>query len=134
MAVQWRLVPLSQAVQRFGRPARGEGTTGLGVMLVEPSAYKVDPTDLKDAPTTKDTRAPTAQKLGRNNKRSRRTKSLLKPGGTSPDATVQPKIHDESPAEGAYAFAQTPLCRREILTKVFKNPTPGKYLIVRLHT
>jgi hypothetical protein len=99
-------------------------------MLVEPSAYKVDPTNLQDAPTTKNARAPTSQKPGRKSIRSRRTKSLLKPGGTNPNATIQPEVHDDSPAEGAYAFAQTPLCRREILTKVFKNATPGKYLIV----
>ncbi|KAI0072890.1 P-loop containing nucleoside triphosphate hydrolase protein [Panus rudis PR-1116 ss-1] len=45
IVIQWQLpATLSNWVQRAGRAARGYGRKGLAILLVEPSAYSLDPT------------------------------------------------------------------------------------------
>lgn len=107
------------------------------VVLVEPRAYNVDPTVLLDEPALKAPSSQVTHTKGKKNSRGLRKKSLPKPGGTKLDATEQPEVRDDSPCKEAYAFAQTPLCLREILTEVFENTTPGglyvhKCMICRL--
>ncbi|KAB5587900.1 hypothetical protein CTheo_8658 [Ceratobasidium theobromae] len=116
VVVQWRITFLSALIQCWGRAGRGPGRTGLGILLFEPSACKVDPTSPGESNRV--------AKSKPGNKRQQR--SALRKGGFQSDAPgAEPEVHDDSPAEGTYAMVQTNGCVRHIWTKVFDNQPIG---------
>ncbi|QRV82400.1 hypothetical protein RhiJN_10415 [Ceratobasidium sp. AG-Ba] len=109
--VQWRVVGLSALIQRWGRSGRS-GERALGILLYEPSAEKVNPTQ------------PGLQVVAGNQpatKKRRQRSALLKGGFRSNVAGAEPDLQDDSPGEGVYALIQTNGCRRRIWNKVYGN-------------
>ncbi|KZP08016.1 P-loop containing nucleoside triphosphate hydrolase protein [Athelia psychrophila] len=145
--VQWKLpASTSTFVQRAGRAARGRDRTGWAVLLVEPSAYKIDPNAEDD---DDDEGVPTAKTKSKGKgkpRRSGRTRKLRKQKGKGGKAYAnacgirrgarggmhdaifvreQPLIDPEGLDEGLYVLAQTGKCRRAVLTEIYKNPIPS---------
>ncbi|KZP10162.1 P-loop containing nucleoside triphosphate hydrolase protein [Athelia psychrophila] len=144
--VQWKLpASTSTFVQRAGRAARGRDRTGWAVLLVEPSAYKVDPS----AEDADEEVAPTSQKTSKGKgkpRRSGRARKLTKQKGKGGKVYTnacgirrgardgkhdmifvreQPIIDPEGLDEGLYVLAQTGKCRRAVLTEIYQNKTPS---------
>ncbi|KZP05646.1 P-loop containing nucleoside triphosphate hydrolase protein [Athelia psychrophila] len=144
--VQWKLpASTSTFVQRAGRTARGRDRTGWAVLLVEPSAYKVDPS----AEDADEEVAPTSQKTSKGKgkpRRSGRARKLTKQKGKGGKVYTnacgirrgardgkhdmifvreQPIIDPEGLDEGLYVLAQTGKCRRAVLTEIYQNKTPS---------
>ncbi|KAG9123572.1 hypothetical protein FRC07_014689 [Ceratobasidium sp. 392] len=119
----WGVVPLSVLLQHWGRAARGEGETGLAVMLVPPAAYKVNPTEpgpsrATSKPTSSRSKVETKQNM----------KEPLKKGGWDSDIPGdQPEIREDSPYEGTLVMVQTHGCQRKVWTQVFQNTPVGMY-------
>ncbi|KAJ7020026.1 hypothetical protein C8F04DRAFT_1275580 [Mycena alexandri] len=148
IVVQWKARKnLSSWVQRAGRAARGAGTVGFAVMLVEKSAFEVSARGDSDA----DNPMPLAPTQGRGRGRGRGrggcggkgqrggkkqgkdyAQSHGQQRGWSRAVNDSIKAQDDShaeipadaPAEGLYALIQATICRRVILARVFKTETP----------
>ncbi|KAJ6590767.1 hypothetical protein B0H10DRAFT_2332053, partial [Mycena sp. CBHHK59/15] len=148
LVVQWKAPQnLSSWVQRAGRAARGAGTVGMAIMLVENSTFEVSPLGAGST----DNPAPTAPARGRGRGRGRGIGGRggqgrhggkkqgkdyaeshdLKRGWfrgvndtveTLDDSDVE--IPADGLAEGLYALIQATICRRVILSRVFKNEAP----------
>lgn len=108
---------LSVLIQRGGRAARGRGRTGLFILLAEPSAYNVNPTE-PGISKQKSKNQPGQMRQQRLTLRKGRFDSAI-PG-------AQPELREDSPAEGAYALCQTKGCRRIVWRDMFKNPETSK--------
>ncbi|KAF9048056.1 P-loop containing nucleoside triphosphate hydrolase protein [Hymenopellis radicata] len=142
LVVQWKLPSsLSSFWQRAGRAARGPGTTGRAVLLVEKSVYNVDLTAPKqDETPTNDRKSKKGKKGGKKNKKkkkdtTKRTKAEVqahalcrgvKRGSHSGRTDAihvqdQPPLDPEAVDEGLYVLAQTGLCRRLVIKEVFGN-------------
>lgn len=144
VVVQWKLpATLSHWIQRAGRAARGQGRTGLAVLLVEPAAFRYDPSS---PPPTIAQQSPSPQGK-KSNPRQRRTRAQvsgsaadvkayalahgLKRGGTAGNddlpAGAQPALNLEASDEGLLAFVQSTHCRRKVWREMFENDdTTGK--------
>ncbi|KAI0074726.1 hypothetical protein K474DRAFT_1709611 [Panus rudis PR-1116 ss-1] len=119
VVVQWQLpATLSNWIQRAGRAARGHGRTGLAVLLVEPSAYGLDPT-----------KSPSKTNVGTKNQHKVKRPTMpdvkqyamehgLKRGGSNCDDAIptgdQPELNTNCEDEGLLAFVQSTQCRRKI--------------------
>jgi hypothetical protein len=82
-------------------------------MLVEPSAYKVNPTEPGVSKQ---------QSKSRPGQMRQQRLTLRKGGFDSAIPGTQPELREDSPAEGAYALCQTKGCRRMVWRDMFKNP------------
>ncbi|KAL1740170.1 P-loop containing nucleoside triphosphate hydrolase protein [Schizophyllum fasciatum] len=136
VVVQWKLpASLSSFVQRAGRAARGRDRVGLAVLLVEPSAYLID---LMQAPTPTSVAAASGKAKGRRKKddtHGKRTKKaaiargLLRGSADSKHDAVfvreQPPFDWSSDNENLLVFVQTGICRRQVLTSIYKNQKPA---------
>ncbi|KAG8698171.1 hypothetical protein FRC09_007392 [Ceratobasidium sp. 395] len=129
--------------QRGGRTARKKTRKGRFVVLAEPAAYDVDPTEPADAGEAK------LEPCTRGKKKNKKAKEFQKghtqqrfrgrPGtkkkkkiakGAEPEPPVEPVIQDDSPGSSVYAFIQARPCRRQVLAKIFNNPAPKTDLTV----
>ncbi|CAE6481976.1 unnamed protein product [Rhizoctonia solani] len=121
ITIQWRVAPLSNVLQRWGRTARGDQRTGLVVLIAEPSAYNYNPTiPAPDSHTSK-------SKSGASTSRKPFKEPLCKGGFRSDTEGAQPELRDDSPLEGTLAMVQTNGCYRKIWTEVFCNtPIPPR--------
>ena len=156
MVVQWKLTgSVSAFVQRAGRAGRARDRTGLAVLLVEQSVYKVDiGQDVRDAEAT-------AKGLPRQGKKQNKKKGKGKVAATGTEqpkrntkeetkaqreaaqargskrgtrdgkndaifVKEQPILDAEVDDEGLHVLVQTGLCRREVLTKIYGNKTTSK--------
>lgn len=137
--MQWKLpTTLSSFVQRAGRAARGEGQTGLAVLLVEKSAYDLDLPAFEDQ-----RRNASSKKKGNVREATEYPKSKDKEyavkhgvlrgsyGGGSDVVSERTEVPIDflSINEGLYAFVQTLGCRRKILTKIYENAEPSKSIV-----
>ncbi|KAI0041358.1 P-loop containing nucleoside triphosphate hydrolase protein, partial [Auriscalpium vulgare] len=139
LVVQWKLPPsLSAWVQRAGRAARGAGRTGKAILLVEKSAFEVDPCGAIPTPepavshptthgrkTKQRTRRKAATSTGKRGREYAALHGQLRGSMDAQHDAVEvrdePRLVDDAPGEGLYAFIQTTVCRRDILVKVFEN-------------
>ncbi|KAI0309578.1 P-loop containing nucleoside triphosphate hydrolase protein [Amylostereum chailletii] len=150
MVVQWKTpTSLSSWFQRAGRAARGDGRTGLAVLLVEKSSFAVSPNpasvDTTPVPNPRGRRGARGGRGGRagwgqqgghaNRGQARPRKSLedkayaiehgQKRGDSSgkqdarPQTRLAPTLSDDSLGEGLYAYIQTTDCRRKIMRQAF---------------
>ncbi|KDN47382.1 hypothetical protein RSAG8_03522, partial [Rhizoctonia solani AG-8 WAC10335] len=111
ITIQWRVAPLSNVLQRWGRTARGDQRTGLVVLIAEPSAYNYNPTiPAPDSHTSK-------SKSGASTSRKPFKEPLCKGGFRSDTEGAQPELRDDSPLEGTLAMVQTNGCYRKIWTE-----------------
>ncbi|KAJ7873029.1 hypothetical protein B0H13DRAFT_1633633 [Mycena leptocephala] len=147
LVVQWKLPQnLSSWIQRAGRAARGPGMQGMAVMLVEKSAYEVSMA--ADNPTPSGTppirgrgaqgrvrgiggRGGSGRRGGKNQGKDYAESHGQKRGwfkGLNDGIKVLEDSHAEipadAPAEGLYAVVQATICRRVILSRIFKNAAP----------
>ncbi|KAJ6484651.1 P-loop containing nucleoside triphosphate hydrolase protein [Mycena sanguinolenta] len=136
--VQWKLPgSVSVFVQRVGRVARGPGRSGLAVLLVEPTAYGIDRKGGQHRPNE----GKGKERLGRmwsrkqqKKRRAQKRKAHAKARGVNRgsvggkhDAIFvhdTPPLDPETPNEGLHVLAQTGLCRRLVLTDIYKNKPP----------
>ncbi|KAG8703413.1 hypothetical protein FRC08_002855, partial [Ceratobasidium sp. 394] len=136
--IQWRspedIAPLHQ---RGGRVARDKSRIGYLVVLAEPKAYKIDPTEPAAATkTSKKGKRPQrvkgegsgnrsrARKRQDINKQPQTKKKQGKPVGAGPTGQVHPDIQDDLPGGGIYAFIQAKTCRRAMIARIFNNRPP----------
>lgn len=144
--VQWKLPStVSSFVQRAGRVARGDGREGLAVLLVERSTYEVDilkhietvsqSTENGDSNGPKKTRKgkireAAAYPRAEEPKEHAAARGALRGGrDAANDKTgtrVRIPVDRTALDEGLHTLAQTGTCRREVLTHVYDNKTPGK--------
>ncbi|KLO06253.1 P-loop containing nucleoside triphosphate hydrolase protein, partial [Schizopora paradoxa] len=145
MVVQWKLPEkLSSFIQRAGRAARGDGRSGIAVLLAEPSAYSVDTASSADVGEAESGRhgnlhrkkQPSAPK-GSHSKKARRPKEFAEMHGRHrgqrngardnlPDLIeADGEVCIQEDTEGMHAFVQTIACRRKIQHTVFNNPDTG---------
>ncbi|KZV81633.1 P-loop containing nucleoside triphosphate hydrolase protein [Exidia glandulosa HHB12029] len=130
VVVQWKLPEkLSMFVQRAGRAARRSGTTGLAVLLVEPSAYNVVPTadiatqvaesvaNIAAEKTKRKSRAPKGW-AGQHG-RSRGLKADA--DANSIDRDIKVHVVETDDDEGLAALYLTGDCRRRVLADAFGN-------------
>jgi hypothetical protein len=130
-------------VQRAGRAARSSVRTGLAVLLAELSAFSVDIQAtleaLQKATMAKTGDARTAKGRPRRNKKVAVKKDIaisrgLKRGSMNPTYDSQPPLaKSQAPVdpnaddENLLVFVQTGICRRKVLTEVYKNDIPGEF-------
>ncbi|KAG9125841.1 hypothetical protein FRC07_005991 [Ceratobasidium sp. 392] len=129
LTVQWKTPrTTSNAVQRGGRTARGEGRTGVYIQFNEPASYRVNPTE--PAPEPKSRRGKSKGKgKGRANDgtndpeatQDNATRNRQPDHGFKSSVAAEPELREDSAGEGIYCFVQTTLCRRRIWDKVFGN-------------
>ncbi|KAF8602551.1 P-loop containing nucleoside triphosphate hydrolase protein [Ceratobasidium sp. AG-I] len=124
VVVQWKVPESIEAFQqRAGRAARNKSLHGLAVLLAEPNAYLINPTEpaaLSPDKNEDKKKRSKRKRQGRNTK-----KKIQQDPGAQPAEPAHPQITNNSPGGGIYAFVQTPLCRRAVLTTIFGNPPPG---------
>ncbi|KAJ7615158.1 P-loop containing nucleoside triphosphate hydrolase protein [Mycena polygramma] len=144
IVIQWKAPKnLSSWVQRAGRAVRKAGVYGMAVMIVEKSAFEVNPLD-GTTPTAE--AAPAAAPPTRGGKRGRGRGRGRGGGGRggvkqgkdyavrhgqkrgsyrgTDDAMTALEVLDvpeDAPAEGLYALIQATTCRRRILCRIFRN-------------
>lgn len=139
MVVQWKLTSsVSSFVQRAGRAARGSGRTGIAVLLVEKTTYEADLFKITEARI--DEQGKLKKKLtvrqSSSYSKSKDKQYAVNRGvlrgtfGGATDAFPTISSHDSSDDvpldsgsidEGLYTLVQTRVCRRQILTKIYKN-------------
>lgn len=135
--MQWKLPStVSSFVQRAGRAARGYGTSGLAVLLVEKSAFDVDITEAVNK--TKSTK-----RKGNIREATEYPKSKDKIyavnhgvsrgafGGKSDTIPLRIAVPLDSFSldEGLYTLVQTTECRRKVLTMIYANEPPGEWSV-----
>ncbi|KAJ7302861.1 P-loop containing nucleoside triphosphate hydrolase protein [Mycena albidolilacea] len=124
LVVQWKLPgSVSVFVQRAGRAARTDGTTGLAVLLVEPSAYGVNVEEQgmtrgKDASESEAAKKKMAQK--RKAPAQARGVNRGSVGGKHDAIFVKdtPRLDPEVADEGLHVLVQAGTCRRGVLTQI----------------
>ncbi|KAL1707087.1 P-loop containing nucleoside triphosphate hydrolase protein [Schizophyllum commune] len=134
LVVQWKLTTsLSSFVQRAGRAARGRDRVGLAVLLVEPSAFLVDlsqaaPPDDVEAGSKGKKHKKTRRNHGKRTKKAAIARGLFRGAADTKHDTVfvheQPPLDWSSDNENLLVFVQTGICRRAVLTEVYKNQPP----------
>ena len=142
VVVQWKLPSsLSLFVQRAGRAARAPNQHGIGILLVEKSAYSqyIEDQARQVAAIKKKGKGATKGTSGEAVKRTRKevkthaTRNGLQRGSSSgtKDAVVGGRRDVEPDAlaidEGLLAFVQTTLCRRRVVTAVYQNQIAGEW-------
>ena len=138
IVVQWKLpASVSTFVQRAGRAGRGEGSSGLAVLLVEKSVYEADILQLELEGTKKKKKIGVRQSATypKANKQYAIAHGLLRGaygGGACNDniLNVDVKIDHTSPDEGLYTLVQTGGCRRRVLTAIYKNKTACTFSVL----
>ncbi|KAL1674687.1 P-loop containing nucleoside triphosphate hydrolase protein [Schizophyllum commune] len=137
VVVQWKLTTsLSSFVQRAGRAARGRGRIGLAVLLVEPSAFLVNLSQaLSGVANIQTTSSKGKKRTGRVKTHGKRTKKdaiarglLRGAADTLHDAIFvreQPPFDWSSEDENLLVYVQTGICRRAVLTEIYKNQPPN---------
>ncbi|KAF7352556.1 ATP-dependent DNA helicase Q-like 3 [Mycena venus] len=150
LVVQWKLPKnLSSWIQRAGRAARGPVMQGMAVMLVEKSAFEASTAaDNPDNPVPSST--PPIRGRGRGRGRGTGGRGGSGRRGGKNQGKEYAEIHGQkrgwyrgvndsikaledsdaeipvdAPAEGLYAVVQATICRRIILSRVFKNAMPA---------
>lgn len=135
VVVQWKLPDkLSMFVQRAGRAARRQGTKGLAVLLVEPTAYTEIPqtapvpeNSQSQAPkpsngaskaTPKAARKPRAPK-GYAKQHGRHRGRFSDAATNEIDRTLRLAVHDLAEDEGLIVLVQTGDCRRRVIADMF---------------
>lgn len=140
-------------VQRAGRAARAHGRKGLAVLLVEKSAYSLNCEELvselqgeskgkktkpkgrgkakgkdKQPAQQEHTTGEYAKSTEKDFAQSRGVKrgSCDRKSDEHPKVGWEPRIDCRAKDEGLLAFVQTGSCRRNILTTVYENATPGQ--------
>ncbi|KAF8189324.1 P-loop containing nucleoside triphosphate hydrolase protein [Pholiota molesta] len=139
MVVQWKLTSsVSSFVQRAGRAARGSGRTGIAVLLVEKTTYEADLFKIAEARIDEQgklkkkltVRQSSAYSKSKDRQYAVNRGVLRGAFGGATDALPIISSHDSgddvpldsgSIDEGLYTLVQTRLCRRQILTKIYKN-------------
>ncbi|KAI0309710.1 P-loop containing nucleoside triphosphate hydrolase protein, partial [Amylostereum chailletii] len=145
IVIQWKMPPtLSAWVQRAGRAARSPLCQGLAIMLVEKNVFTVDPSapdptavsslNCSHGKATQGTRI-----VGRKPTPTRSTGAARAkmPKGyaiqhgqhrRSSDGkhdevefTHEPEVPPDAAKEGLYAYIQTTVCRRQLLSKIYGN-------------
>ena len=136
--MQWKLpASVSTFVQRAGRAGRGEGSSGLAVLLVEKSVYEADILQLELEGTKKKKKIGVRQSATypKANKQYAIAHGLLRGaygGGACNDniLNVDVKIDHTSPDEGLYTLVQTGGCRHRVLTAIYKNKTACTFSVL----
>jgi superfamily II DNA/RNA helicase len=135
VVVQWKLPSsVSTFVQRAGRAARGHGRTGLAVLLVEKSVYEADLSRLDEIVQSTGKRKTVRQSstYPKAPKNYAIERGVLRGGvnGTSDNNPSKADIpYDfDSVDEGLYTLVQTGRCRRQVLTAIYSNAQPHKFL------
>ncbi|KAJ6454029.1 hypothetical protein C8R47DRAFT_997476, partial [Mycena vitilis] len=147
LVVQWKLPKnLSSWIQRAGRAARGPGLQGMAVMLVEKSAFELstaadDIPAASVAPSTRGRARGRGRGIGGRGGGGRRGGNNVSKGyaerhgqrrgwhkGHNDDIRALEDAYAEIPvdalAEGLYLVVQATICRRIVLSRIFKNATP----------
>lgn len=138
IVVQWKLpASVSTFVQRAGRAGRGEGSSGLAVLLVEKSVYEADISQLESEGTKKKKKTGVRRSATypKANKQYAIAHGLLRGaygGGACDDniLNVDVQLDHTSPDEGLYTLVQTGGCRRQVLTAVYKNKTACTFSVL----
>jgi superfamily II DNA helicase RecQ len=150
LVVQWKLPNnLSSWIQRAGRAACGPGMQGMAVMLVQKSAFEVSTAaDNPDNPAPSSAppirgrgrgrgrgtggRGGSGRRGGKNQGKDYAESHGQKRGwykgvnnGIKALEDSDAEIPADAPAEGLYAVVQATICRRVILSRVFKNAAPS---------
>ena len=136
--MQWKLpASVSTFVQQAGRAGRGEGSSGLAVLLVEKSVYEADISRLESEGTKTKKRTGVRQSATypKANKQYAIAHGLLRGaygGGACDDNILNADVQLDrrSPDEGLYTFVQTGGCRRQVLTAVYKNKTACRFSVL----
>ncbi|KAE9401327.1 P-loop containing nucleoside triphosphate hydrolase protein [Gymnopus androsaceus JB14] len=139
LVVQWKLPgTISSFVQRAGRAARAPNHRGLAVLLVEKSAYAeelgalqelLEDTAIKSGKKKKPGGAAAQKKTSAKDKRQYAEIHGVNRGsyGGKKDHVYlksEPPIDETASNEGLFVLVQTGICRRQVLTKIFKNKEP----------
>ncbi|PPQ84997.1 hypothetical protein CVT26_007520 [Gymnopilus dilepis] len=118
LVVQWKAPEnLSSWVQRAGRAARGEGRTGLAVMIVKKAAF--EPAAVSSAAGGRDYAIQHGLKRGMYGGQHDVISKL-------DEAYITSDVLRDAKGEGLYFYIQTTNCRRAILRTVFRNGPSGK--------
>ncbi|KAJ7599784.1 hypothetical protein C8J56DRAFT_1037395 [Mycena floridula] len=134
LVVQWKMPgSVSAFVQRAGRAARDPTRKGLGVLLVEKTAYEVDiiaqmavpavPGNTKAKKRGKKTKE---KKVKAGKEYSEARGAARESYGGKKDAILtkyEPPLDVNAPDEGLHVLVQTGICRRRVLTKIYGNGT-----------
>lgn len=131
--MQWKLPStVSSFVQRAGRAARGCGTSGLAVLLVEKSAYDVDLTEAvnKTKSTKRKGNVREATEYSKSKDKNYAVNHGVLRGAFGGDSDAIPSwivvpLDLLSLDEGLYTLVQTTECRRKVLTVIYANESPG---------
>ncbi|KAH9940489.1 P-loop containing nucleoside triphosphate hydrolase protein [Epithele typhae] len=127
----------SHFVQRAGRAARGRGTRGVAILLVERSAYNTNivdnmPASLDEKPVGKiqgtKEKAPRAD--SKEVKEYARAHGVNRGGSKQLDDIPngkQPQLNPASADEGLLSFVQSTSCRREVWAQVFEIPDSERH-------
>ncbi|EJD46861.1 P-loop containing nucleoside triphosphate hydrolase protein [Auricularia subglabra TFB-10046 SS5] len=144
VVVQWKLPEkLSMFVQRAGRAARRQGSSGLAVLLAEPSAYSAVPDTLATnspddavqhppATTVQTARSARGKKAGPSKAKARAPKGWSKAHGRSRgaakhsaandiDNTIKLQVNPLAEDEGLFTLVQTGDCRRRVIGDAFDS-------------
>ncbi|KAJ7106023.1 P-loop containing nucleoside triphosphate hydrolase protein [Mycena crocata] len=142
LVVQWKAPQnLSAWVQRAGRAARGKGTRGMAIMIVEKSAFEVSALPSQTADTPSSSTRGRGRGRGRGGRGGTGRRGGNKQGKAygelhgqkrgwfratndkiTPLENADAEIPQDAPSEGLYALIQATICRRLILMQIFRNP------------
>ena len=137
IVVQWKL-PASVSIWA-GRAGRGEGTSGLAVLLVEKSVYEADISQLESEGTGTKTKKKTGVQQSatypKANKQYAIAHGLLRGayGGAACDDNIlnaDVQLDCISPDKGLYTLVQTGGCRWQVLTAVYKSKTARMFSVL----
>jgi superfamily II DNA/RNA helicase len=138
IVVQWKLPgSVYSFVQRAGRAGRDGSRTGLAVLLVERAAYEVDLDALYNAEAVQ---VGPKKKTKGGKKAAEKTvkagKAYASAHGVNRGshhgksdailAKTEALLDPKAPDEGLYVLVQTGVCRRQVLTKIYKNTVACK--------
>ncbi|KAJ7903120.1 hypothetical protein B0H13DRAFT_1480690, partial [Mycena leptocephala] len=143
--VQWKIPKnLSSWVQRAGRAARGRGTTGMAIMLVERSAFEVGADAVQAQADGGRGRGRRTRGRGGGGRGGGRAAGTMKQGkdyavshgqkhgsykglddARPESSTAVVDIPADAPGEGLYDYIQATACRRRVLANIFKNNEPN---------
>jgi hypothetical protein len=125
---------LSAFVQRAGRAARRPGSSGLAVLIVEPSAFETDVFTIAADPPSQPS-GKQKKSAGARPKKERTAYAQLhglRRGWRSGkwdhiQALNQPSINHDAEDEGLHAFVQTGLCRRRVTKVIYDDPSTREF-------
>ncbi|KAL0566273.1 hypothetical protein V5O48_015743 [Marasmius crinis-equi] len=144
LVMQWKLPKtVSSFIQRAGRAARAPSGVGLAVLLVERSAYAKSVTTLDNCAVAAKVQGEKGTGKGKAKGKKMKTMSAKEAkahavacgvnhsayGGESDQVYVkdEPPLNKDMEDEGLLVLIQTGICRRRVLTKVFKNNESYEY-------